>query len=112
MEVKCYRTETYHVHALIEPGRIEGKGVLVRVLPPTFFQRDGIGRRVRLRSGCLYGVEGSSPSAGISYNRILQRRMTIRLHASFVFVVLGEDSGIFRDTRVLRQGMLKEQELS
>lgn len=38
--------------------------------------------------------------------------MTIRLHASFVFVVLGEDSGIFRDTRVFRQGMLKEQSLS
>ena len=71
-------------------------------ISPTFCQRDGIGRRVRLRSGCLYGVEGSSPSAGISYDRILQRRMTIRLHASFVFVVLGEDSGIFRDTRVFR----------
>lgn len=26
MEVKCYRTETYHVYALIELGRIEGKG--------------------------------------------------------------------------------------
>ena len=78
-------------------------------ISPTFCQRDGIGRRVRLRSGCLYGVEGSSPSAGISYDRILQRRMTIRLHASFAFVVLGEDSGIFRDTRVFRQGMLKEQ---
>ena len=36
-------------------------------ISPTFCQRDGIGRRVRLRSGCLYGVEGSSPSAGISY---------------------------------------------
>lgn len=81
-------------------------------ISPTFCQRDGIGRRVRLRSGCLYGVEGSSPSAGISYDRILQRRMTIRLHASFVFVVLSEDSGIFRDTRVFRQGMLKEQSLS
>ena len=81
-------------------------------ISPTFCQRDGIGRRVRLRSGCLYGVEGSSPSAGISYDRILQRRMTIRLHASFAFVVLGEDSGIFRDTRTIRQGMLKEQSLS
>ena len=78
----------------------------------TFCQRDGIGRRVRLRSGCLYGVEGSSPSAGISYDCILQRRMTIRLHASVAFVVLGEDSGIFRDTRTIRQGMLKEQSLS
>lgn len=86
MEVKCYRTETYHVHALIELERLEGKRVLVLVLPPTFCQRDGIGRRVRLRSGCLYGVEGSSPSAGISYDRILQRRMTIRLHAPFVLV--------------------------
>ena len=28
------------------------------------------------------------------------------------FVVLGEDSGIFRDTRVFRQGMLTKQELS
>lgn len=53
---------------------------------PTFCQRDGIGRRVRLRSGCLYGVEGSSPSTGISYDCILQRRMTIRLHASFVLL--------------------------
>ena len=33
-------------------------------ISPTFCQRDGIGRRVRLRSGCLYDVEGSSPSAG------------------------------------------------
>lgn len=55
-------------------------------ISPTFCQRDGIGRRVRLRSGCLYGVEGSSPSAGISYDRILQRRMTIRLHAPFVLL--------------------------
>lgn len=38
--------------------------------------------------------------------------MTIRLHAPFVLVVLSEDSGIFRDTRVFRQGMLKEQSLS
>lgn len=34
-------------------------------ISPTFCQRDGIGRRARLRSGCLYGVEGSSPSSGI-----------------------------------------------
>lgn len=62
------------------------QSVRFRNTSPTFCQRDGIGRRVRLRSGCLYGVEGSSPSAGISYDRILQRRMIILLHAPFVLL--------------------------
>ena len=87
MEVKCYRTETYYVHDMRELERLEGKrGMFESFISPTFCQRDGIGRRVRLRSGCLYGVEGSSPSAGISPDRILQRHMTIRLHAPFVLV--------------------------
>lgn len=71
-----------------ELERLEGKneGMSESFISPTFCQRDGIGRRVRLRSGCLYGVEGSNPSAGISYDLVLKRHTLIRLHASFVLL--------------------------
>ena len=64
MEVKCYRTETYHVHALIELERIEGKGVRGRVLMSPFFNRNGIGRS-GLQSVVLGTMLGES-SMGIS----------------------------------------------
>ena len=114
MEVKCYRTETYHVHALIELGRIGGKGYWFEsFISPTFCQRDGIGRRVRLRSGCLYGVEGSSHPRVFLNLSYYAKEHDHSTSCSFCFiVVLSEDSGIFRDTTILRQGMLTKQSMS
>lgn len=39
MEVKCYRTETYHVHDMRELERLEGKMGNVRVFHFTDFRQ-------------------------------------------------------------------------
>lgn len=113
MEVKCYRTETYYVHDMRELERLEGENgsdssLSFHLLNASVTELADVSAS---EADVFMALRVRVPPLAFLTDRILQRRMTIRLHAPFVFVVLTERSGIFRDTTILRQGMWTKQEL-
>lgn len=91
---------------------LEGKGVGgVRVLPPYF---TAFRNWQTLTSICCHcDDEGSSHPRVFLNLSYYAKEHDHSTSCSFCFiVVLSEDSGIFRDTTILRQGMLTKQSMS
>ena len=83
----------------------------VRVMTPPFSFKPFRNWQTRTLIGCPCDIEGSSPPMVFLNLLYYANAHDLSTSCSFCFVVLSDRAGVFRDTTILRQGMLKKQEL-
>ena len=108
MGFECYGTETYHVHALIELERIEGKGYWLESCHRLFASVTELADVSASEADVFMALRVRVPPLAFLNFPYFSKAHDHSTSCAFCFVVvLSWRLGIFRDTRVLRQGMLK-----